>query len=554
MKKQNWFLRASQWGKMLLLCLFILFFGFRCNSTETTSSDGDAALIDVAEADFPTNFKKGETYVGKADNKEYVVKFSSVQSKLLQGTFYEVTSSIVAEPVRFTAQVKSKKIVFSYNKETSRTWKNVVVNFSNQQYSGKYTVDNHSAEFFFRHYSTPDFEVYKNRYKEEYFDYEVVKDVKYGTASGYWTSNVNTTKDYFRILSQGIASSFSEKDLDLKMDLYLPKDDSLNARPLIMFIHGGAFYIGSKEDNPIVMWCKHYASMGYVVASIDYRMGFHANKTSIERCGYRATQDAHAAMRFLVHNKDKYRINPDYLFVAGTSAGGITSLNLAFMRNDNRPASVTEQHKKRPALGNIESSGNKFTETFHIRAVANMWGAVQDVSILQNSKTSIVSFHGNADKIVPYDYDMPFQDLKLGVNKLFFDKMYGSAAIHRKAKELGYREELHTLENCNHAPHVNEDNQVNEKFWYIQEKTTDFFFKEFVPENIEIQSDGGQWYEVNVPSDVPLTWKVSGGVVLEQKGNRVRVVWFRYAAKFVLECSGKMGNGASVYAEKTLEF
>lgn len=554
MKKNYWLNRISQIAKVLFLGCFLFVFGFRCNSTVTPANSDAPALIDVEEADFPSKLKTGVFYVGKADGKEYAVKFNIVQTKTLHGTFYDVTTASVAEPVKFTAQVKGKKIVLTLNKTTSHTWKNVVVRFSENQFSGKYAVGNRSAVFFFHLYSTPDFEEYKNRYKEECFEYEVVKDVKYGSAIGFWTSNVNVTEDYWQILSEGIAATFSPKELDLKMDLYLPKNDSLRARPLLMFIHGGAFYIGSKEDNPIVKWCKHYAAMGYVVASIDYRMGFHATKTSIERCGFKAVQDAHAAMRFLVHNKDKYNIDPDYLFVAGTSAGGITSLNLAFMRNENRPESVTQNRKKRPALGNIESSGNKLTETFHIRAVANMWGAVQDISILQNSKTSIISFHGNADNIVPYDYDMPFQDLKLGVNKLFFDKMYGSAPIHRKAKELGYREELHTLENCCHAPHVDAGNQVNEKFWFIQEKTTDFFFKEFLPEEVEIQSVGSQWYEVNVPEIVPLTWAVDGGIILEQKGNKVRVAWLRYSSAYVLKCSGKLSNGARIFAEKAIQF
>lgn len=538
-----------QKARLLIIGFLLLFFGVQCNSTRNSSltEEPRMAEVDLEEYDWHTIIQTGKYYIGISGGKEYAVCFNYADKKELKGVFYEMSSTQDASPVSFTASLKKKKIVFSHQQQ-STTWKDVVVHFSDTNITGQYEVDHETRSFSFHLYQEMPFEVYQSRYQNETFEYEVVKNIKYGKVTGYWTTNTSDSNDYFKIFTQGVASSIHTRDLDLTMDIYLPKNDTLSSRPLIMFIHGGAFYVGSKEDSPIVSWCRHFASLGYVVASINYRMGFLPTKAAIERCGYAATQDAHAAMRFLVHNKETYRINPDYLFVAGSSAGGITALNLTFMRNENRPKSALQKMGKQPPMGNIESSGNEFTETFHIRAVANMWGAVHDISMLNNSKTSIISFHGDADKIVPYNYDMPFQALKLGINKLFFDKMYGSLPIHKKARELGYREELNTFENASHAPHIS-GGKLTEKFWFIQDRLTDFLYREFVPKPFEITEIQNHWYVVEGAEKANLQWKVTGGLVMERRGNQVRVLWLHDADHRQLEVSGRLPNGASIYAK-----
>ena len=362
---------------------------------------------------------------------------------------------------------------------------------------------------------------------------------------GYWTSNVTTNQSYIEIFAKGVSSSVKRKKLDLLMDIYLPENDTLSARPLIVFLHGGAFYIGDKADYPITLWCKHFASCGYVVASVNYRMGFQLTKAAIERAGYTAVQDAHAAVRFLLSKKEEYRINPDYIFVAGTSAGAITSLNLAFMTNATRPA-TSRRHGTYSDLGDIETSGNTLELDFHIRAVANMWGAVNDLGSLSSSKTAIVSFHGDADRLVPYDTGIPFSDMKVKVGELFFNKMYGSAAIYRQAQKLGYRSELYTFEGAGHAPHVDSENMPTQEFYFIQSHIGDFFYREFVPQGMGIGRVPGnpQWFRVDGEGITKVLWKVDGGFILETQGNLARVVFVK-GVRHKLRASVLWGNGAS---------
>ncbi len=494
----------------------------------------------------PENLQRDVPYLGEIDGETVLLQFDRIEDKSGEGFYYLIDNKEEGNRERFSVEVQRKKIRATFQNQT-HTFTSIEMKETEKSFQFSAKEKNALHKGHFTVYVRPQFKAFPNRYKEEIFDYKIIKNIKYGTASGYWTDKKIPTEKYLKEIMDGIGKTASERELDLLMDLYLPNDTALDARPLILFIHGGAFYIGNKQDNPIVLWCKHYASMGYVVASIDYRMGFHLTKPSIERCGYKAVQDAHAAMRFLMHNREKYKIDPNYLFAAGSSAGGITALNLAFMRNKNRPKSVCNDKNERRDLGNIETSGNAFTESFHIKAVANMWGAVSDLSILANSRTDIISFHGDADNIVPYGHDVPFQALKMGLNKTLFDKMYGSSVIHQKAKELGYREELHTLKGCSHAPHVDKQNKPNQYFWFIQEKTTDFLAREIAGEIGNIRHEEGQIYSIDAGKFKELTWKIEGGVVLKESGNRVWIYWFADAPQQQLEVSGILQNGAAIH-------
>lgn len=59
-----------------------------------------------------------------------------------------------------------------------------------------------------------------------------------------------------------------------KLDLYLPPQGENH--PLIIWIHGGAFRMGSKEgsvDDPLPF---EYLAQGYALASLNYRLSQHA--------------------------------------------------------------------------------------------------------------------------------------------------------------------------------------------------------------------------------------------------------------------------------------
>lgn len=94
-----------------------------------------------------------------------------------------------------------------------------------------------------------------------------------------------------------------------KLDLYLPeKGENL---PLVIWIHGGAWLEGSKENCPALF----LVSDGYAVASINYRLSQHSTYPA-------QIQDCKAAVRWLRANAPKYGIDPNRFGVWGASAGG----------------------------------------------------------------------------------------------------------------------------------------------------------------------------------------------------------------------------------------
>jgi acetyl esterase/lipase len=93
------------------------------------------------------------------------------------------------------------------------------------------------------------------------------------------------------------------------LDLYLPP--GAGPAPLIVWIHGGAFRMGSKEDSiPFEM-----LEQGYAIASLNYRLSQHALFPA-------QIEDCKAAVRWLRAHADSYRLDRLRFASWGESAGG----------------------------------------------------------------------------------------------------------------------------------------------------------------------------------------------------------------------------------------
>lgn len=103
----------------------------------------------------------------------------------------------------------------------------------------------------------------------------------------------------------------------LLLDVYQPVGDAETSRPLIILVHGGSFVGGSKDGADVTSLAADFAKMGYVVASINYRLGiniFIALEISATEAVVRGYHDAKAAVRFFrkdaAENGNTYNINP----------------------------------------------------------------------------------------------------------------------------------------------------------------------------------------------------------------------------------------------------
>ena len=145
-------------------------------------------------------------------------------------------------------------------------------------------------------------------------------------------------------------------DQSLKLDLHLPEKP---APPLIVFVHGGAWRAGSKNDMPL----GGLVQRGFAVASVDYRLSTVAPFPA-------QAHDIKAAIRFLRAHASEYGFDASRIVIAGSSAGG----HLAAL------VGVTN--------GNAElegTVGGNLKESSAVQGIVSLFGASNLTTILAQS-------------------------------------------------------------------------------------------------------------------------------------------------------------------------
>ncbi|MBD3191942.1 MAG: alpha/beta hydrolase fold domain-containing protein [Candidatus Heimdallarchaeota archaeon] len=112
-------------------------------------------------------------------------------------------------------------------------------------------------------------------------------------------------------------------DMDLKLNAYAPR--RVGSFPIIIFIHGGAWMLGSKDRGRDENVCKMLANHGYVVFNIDYRLFPRKANTIAEMLS-----DVRAAIKFVKQIGPGFGGDPKTVFLFGRSAGAHLSLLSAF--------------------------------------------------------------------------------------------------------------------------------------------------------------------------------------------------------------------------------
>ncbi|HYF35308.1 MAG TPA: alpha/beta hydrolase [Prosthecobacter sp.] len=104
-----------------------------------------------------------------------------------------------------------------------------------------------------------------------------------------------------------------EGDARQKLDLYVPEKRPEKLLPLIIFIHGGGWHRGSKNDCGIIF--PLLGDGAYVAASLNYRLTDQAQWPA-------QIHDCKAALRWLGAHAADYGIDPTRIGLIGISAGG----------------------------------------------------------------------------------------------------------------------------------------------------------------------------------------------------------------------------------------
>ena len=128
-----------------------------------------------------------------------------------------------------------------------------------------------------------------------------------------------------------------ENDNGNQYDLYIPSGlDKLENQYLILFIHGGSFNSGSKEDGE--SWCKYYATKWYITASVDYTLN-QGKDASI----YLMNEEIENAVTAIKQKTEELGYHIAGMAPCGVSAGGTLAMNLAYNGNSAIPVKFVFQ-------------------------------------------------------------------------------------------------------------------------------------------------------------------------------------------------------------------
>ena len=126
---------------------------------------------------------------------------------------------------------------------------------------------------------------------------------------------------------------YAEKDTtQLYLDFYTPENVH-DSTICLVYVFGGGFITGQRDGKWEKAYFKQLVDEGFMVASIDYRLGLKGaknlsilNTEPLEIAVYMATEDAISALYYLLEHAKELKINKDYVVMTGSSAGAITSL------------------------------------------------------------------------------------------------------------------------------------------------------------------------------------------------------------------------------------
>ena len=214
-------------------------------------------------------------------------------------------------------------------------------------------------------------------------------------------SIVASAQDKEPIITPDGTYLFEKRDTcDLFLDIYNPATGSVTElngkeKPTILFLFGGGFIKGTRDNQSYLPWFKSMTDDGYRIVSIDYRLGLKgSNKVGIaqvnilDKAIHMGVEDLFSATAFLKENADQLDINPSNIVIAGSSAGAIIAMQAEYEICNKTPWAAT------------------LPEGFRYAGVMSFSGAILSregkVDYKAHEPAPTLMLHGTADALVPY--------------------------------------------------------------------------------------------------------------------------------------------------------
>lgn len=186
----------------------------------------------------------------------------------------------------------------------------------------------------------------------------------------------------------------------LRLDRYEALTPDSGAKPCLMFLFGGGFVNGTRDNAGFRSYFEYYARKGYVVVSIDYRLGMkkamQAGTLSQETLPEAlittlsmATGDLYDATAYVLDHAQAWGVDKSLIVTSGSSAGAITVLMGEYGICNDHPL-----------------ARQKLPQNFNYAGVISYAGAIFDAQEelrWAKAPAPLMLFHGDADRNVPYE-------------------------------------------------------------------------------------------------------------------------------------------------------
>lgn len=218
---------------------------------------------------------------------------------------------------------------------------------------------------------------------------------------------------------------FAQRDTcDLYLDVYNPAKGSETtfngkAKPTVIFMFGGGFIRGTRDDQDYHKWFRTMTQNGYRVISIDYRLGLKgSNKVGVaqvnvlDKAIHMAVEDLFSATTFIIDNADHLGVDPSNIVISGSSAGAISVMQAEY------------------EISNMTKWAAVLPEGFNYAGVMSFSGAIlsrEGKVDFKKKPCPVLMLHGTADELVPYK--------QIAVFNLGF---FGGGKLVKRWQKYGY--------------------------------------------------------------------------------------------------------------------
>jgi acetyl esterase/lipase len=192
--------------------------------------------------------------------------------------------------------------------------------------------------------------------------------------------------------------------------------DHAKARPTLIYIHGGGWVGGSKEET--VLGVLPYLARGMNVVNVEYRLA----SVSLAPA---AVEDCRCALRWVYAHAKDYGFDLTKLVVSGHSAGGHLSLMTGMLTSsagfDNECPG--EENLKVAAIVNhygitdvADLLGGPNREDYAVMWLGSLPNRVElarslsPLTYIRKDLPPILTIHGDADDTVPYQHAVKLQE------------------------------------------------------------------------------------------------------------------------------------------------